>query len=219
MTPTLTLAVYSSAASRGLANALVAGLMAQTYFDTRALDRRMLSQHDRGRGTAIVLVSSADAAWNRTELAAMTGALLVGGIAASDTLIEALAAGARTAINSSIPFDMLLSELHAVLSLKATAVSRDTSDVIRRIRIRAEETERIETLTDREFEVLGMLYAGCSAETLAQALHISVTTARAHIRHILHKLDVHSQIEACALLRRSGQGVRRQRLDLDVSRY
>lgn len=219
MTPTPTLAVYSSATSRGLANALVAGLMARNYFDARALDRRSLPQHDLSRGTAIVLVSSVDATWNRGELAAMRDAVLVGGVETSATLIQALSAGARTVVNPRVPFDVLLEELHAVLSSNDAQISQDTSDMIRRIRIRAQEAERVDELTDREFEVLAMLCAGRSAETLAHALHISVTTARAHIRHILHKLDVHSQIAACALLHRSGHGLRRQQLDLHIGRY
>ena len=53
-------------------------------------------------------------------------------------------------------------------------------------------------LTDREREVLSLLAQGHSTRDIAQFLSISHSTARNHIQNILHKLDVHSRLEAVA---------------------
>ena len=62
-------------------------------------------------------------------------------------------------------------------------------------------------LTAREREVLDLLARGDRAATIAEQLCVSLTTVRAQIRSIHTKLDVNSQLEAVALLRRV-QGVR-----------
>ncbi len=51
-------------------------------------------------------------------------------------------------------------------------------------------------LTDREREVLNLLAQGLSTNDIAQSLSISPATTRNHIRHILHKFQVHSRLEA-----------------------
>ena len=53
-------------------------------------------------------------------------------------------------------------------------------------------------LTDREREVLSLLAQGLSTRDIAQTLSISPSTARNHIQNILHKLNVHSRLEAVA---------------------
>jgi PAS domain S-box-containing protein len=56
----------------------------------------------------------------------------------------------------------------------------------------------VQDLTDREREVLSLLAQGQSTGDIAQALSISHSTARNHIQNILHKLNVHSRLEAVA---------------------
>jgi PAS domain S-box-containing protein len=56
----------------------------------------------------------------------------------------------------------------------------------------------VRDLTDREREVLSLLAQGLSTQDIAQALSISPSTARNHIQNILHKLNVHSRLEAVA---------------------
>lgn len=53
-------------------------------------------------------------------------------------------------------------------------------------------------LTDREREVLSLLAQGLGTRDIAQSLSISSSTVRNHIQNILHKLDVHSRLEAVA---------------------
>jgi DNA-binding CsgD family transcriptional regulator len=56
-----------------------------------------------------------------------------------------------------------------------------------------------EELSEREREVLRSIAAGQPNKQIADALGISVATARNHIQHILRKLGVHSKLEAIAL--------------------
>lgn len=57
---------------------------------------------------------------------------------------------------------------------------------------------RAKDLTDREREVLSLLAQGLSTRKIAQSLSISPATARNHVQNILHKLHVHSRLEAVA---------------------
>lgn len=60
------------------------------------------------------------------------------------------------------------------------------------------------TLTAREREVLGCVAAGLQNKEVAEALGISVATARNHVHRILEKLGVHSKLEALSLCLRNG---------------
>lgn len=51
-------------------------------------------------------------------------------------------------------------------------------------------------LTDREREVLALLVQGLNTRHIAESLSISPSTTRNHIQNILHKLNVHSRLEA-----------------------
>ena len=59
-------------------------------------------------------------------------------------------------------------------------------------------------LSAREREVLALMTVGMDARGIARQCDISVHTCRGHIKSILHKLDVHSQLEAVAEARRRG---------------
>jgi DNA-binding NarL/FixJ family response regulator len=54
------------------------------------------------------------------------------------------------------------------------------------------------TLTFREREILGLLTGGLTTRRIAQQLCLSYQTVRTHIRNVLIKLGVHSQLEAVA---------------------
>ena len=61
-------------------------------------------------------------------------------------------------------------------------------------------------LTTRELEVFGQLAAGRDRRRIARILGVSPHTVRTHIQKIFLKLDVHSVIEALALLRAAEHG-------------
>jgi len=63
---------------------------------------------------------------------------------------------------------------------------------------------RFAGLTNREGEILAALMAGRRAATIARNDFVSLHTIRTQIRSMLHKLEVHSQVEAVALAYRVG---------------
>jgi two-component system nitrate/nitrite response regulator NarL len=59
-------------------------------------------------------------------------------------------------------------------------------------------------LTSREREVLGLLVEGQTSAQIAHSLWISVHTVRTHVQSSMAKLQVHSRLEAAALVARHG---------------
>jgi len=72
---------------------------------------------------------------------------------------------------------------------------------------REQERERLAPftrLTSREADVLHDLMQGLSADDIAATRYVSIATVRSHIRAILQKLHVNSQLAAVALAVQSG---------------
>jgi DNA-binding CsgD family transcriptional regulator len=63
---------------------------------------------------------------------------------------------------------------------------------------------QLQSLTQREREILRRVAAGASSRDIAGELGISYTTVRTHIRSLGRKLDVHSKLEAAAKARALG---------------
>ncbi len=53
-------------------------------------------------------------------------------------------------------------------------------------------------LTPRESEVLGLIARGMKNRDIANALYISQSTAKVHVRHVFEKLGVRTRSEAVA---------------------
>lgn len=60
------------------------------------------------------------------------------------------------------------------------------------------------SLSAREADVLAALMDGRSADAIAQSQYVSLTTVRTHIRSILRKLGVNSQLAAVVLAQQAG---------------
>ena len=60
------------------------------------------------------------------------------------------------------------------------------------------------SLTDREMEVLALLVEGLNNREIAERLFVSRATAKAHVSHILAKMDVSNRGEAIAVALREG---------------
>ena len=58
------------------------------------------------------------------------------------------------------------------------------------------ETPQLETLSNRENEILQLLSKGLLYKEIADQLTISVSTVRQHIHHIYEKLHVQNRTEA-----------------------
>lgn len=136
-------------------------------------------------------------------------------------LARALEAGALTIVAKQQPFADLVDAVLAVRAGDVPAVDPRYHDVVQVARARRAEQDAaravLARLSERETEVLDQLCDGRSAQEIAAAAGVSLTTVRAQIRAVLAKLDVRSQLQAVARaheLRRRAAG-RRPRPERD----
>jgi DNA-binding NarL/FixJ family response regulator len=110
-------------------------------------------------------------------------------------------AGADEVITKAVSFDDLIDRVGRILDgAKSRAPREDLLATLRHHR--DEERRRLEPftrLTAREAEVLNDLMLGIAADDIATTRYVSVATVRSHIRSILQKLEVNSQLAAVAL--------------------
>lgn len=121
---------------------------------------------------------------------------------------ECVEAGAAAVVTKTAPFEVLLDRI-ARLASGADALDRtERMELLEALRAaRQDDRVRLDPfrqLSARESEVLYDLMQGRSADAIAEASFVSVTTVRTHIRSILRKLDVSSQLAAVAMATRAG---------------
>jgi len=109
--------------------------------------------------------------------------------------------GAATALDADQPFARLVAALDAALLRQATTL--DTARLALALRARDAEARRFAELTSREQDVLGHMVQGRVAAEIAATGHVSLATVRSHIRAVLAKLGVSSQVAAVALTQRA----------------
>jgi DNA-binding NarL/FixJ family response regulator len=129
--------------------------------------------------------------------------LVVTGVARQDRLAAAVNAGAAGLLPKSSALHRFLDLVEQAADgrlLMPPAERRRWVEVHRR---RQAEISTLRLLTTREREVLEQLAAGSRAGSIAAASGVSITTVRTHIRSVLTKFGVRSQLEAVALLRAS----------------
>lgn len=64
----------------------------------------------------------------------------------------------------------------------------------------------LSTITEREFEVLQLIYDGKTNQQITEQLYISINTLKRHINNAYDKLDVRTRTEAISKLRRIMMG-------------
>lgn len=120
---------------------------------------------------------------------------------------ECIEAGADAVVSKAVSFDDMLGRVTNILDESKCVKSEQ--DVLRACarEYRREQDARLlrfEGLTPRQSDVLAALQQGRSAEEIAADTFVSLTTVRSHIRSILQKLEVGSQLAAVATANRCG---------------
>jgi LuxR family maltose regulon positive regulatory protein len=64
--------------------------------------------------------------------------------------------------------------------------------------------ELVESLSQREIEILKMVATGATNQAIAERLVITIGTVKSHIHHIFGKLNVQTRTEAVAQARKLG---------------
>jgi two-component system nitrate/nitrite response regulator NarL len=162
-----------------------------------------------------VVLLDLDLGGDRTSLPAIrelvsSGTLVVmmTGVTDRMRLAACIEAGAVGIVSKGDSFERLAAALKEVAARRTLLAPGERDELLRELRIsRQERNERLRlfaTLTPREREVLAALIAGRSAEQIAADDFVSLTTVRTHIRSVLAKLEVRSQLAAVALAQSAG---------------
>jgi DNA-binding NarL/FixJ family response regulator len=116
-------------------------------------------------------------------------------------IIEALRAGASGFLLKDAPTQEVVAAVRAVAAgdaVLSAAVTRQLLDQVAR-RLPAPVSARpdeLDSLTEREHEVLRMLANGLSNAEIAAALVVSEATVKSHVSHILSKLGLRDRVQA-----------------------
>ena len=116
----------------------------------------------------------------------------------------ALDAGAVSVLHKGESLDELFQNIRDVVDGHIVMRPARRDELLQHGRRRSAVDAKLRSLSPRENEVLGALIEGTSAETIASEQFVSLGTVRSHIRSILRKLGVKSQLAAVAAARRAG---------------
>ena len=74
----------------------------------------------------------------------------------------------------------------------------------KRIRAIYDDRKKRPSLSEREIEIVRLVAKGFSNDELAERIHLSPETIKAHLRHVYEKLGVESRVEAVTEAMRTG---------------
>lgn len=122
-------------------------------------------------------------------------------------VFEALRAGASGFALKSRPLEELLSAIRVIAAGEALLAPSVTRRLIARFADRvapARAPRELDSLTEREREVLALIARGLSNAELAGALHVSVPTAKTHVSRVLTKLGARDRTQLVVIAYESG---------------
>ena len=113
---------------------------------------------------------------------------------------EDVYAGLRAGARAYLLKDVQPEELFKCIRAVHRGETYLQSKIASKLALRVQE----EALTDREVQILGLLAEGKSNKGIAQALFISESTVKTHLKSLFTKLDATSRAEAIAFAARRG---------------
>jgi DNA-binding NarL/FixJ family response regulator len=122
-------------------------------------------------------------------------------------VLGALRAGASGFVLKEAPPEEILEAIHVVAAgdaLIAPAVTRAVIAELGRRPAKAELAARLDDLTPRERQVLGLLARGLSNTEIADELVVGEGTVKTHVAHVLSKLGVRDRVQAVVFAYESG---------------
>ena len=155
----------------------------------------------------LFLTVSSDGSMRALELFRDHGIAVVIITATSDPVLHArcLESGAAGVIEKSAPIERLIDAVHRSLRREPVMSAAKVAELQAALRVaRREEAQAspLQALTGKERAVLKALTRGHSAGRIARDQGVSILTVRTHIRNLLLKLDVHTQLEAVVMAAR-----------------
>jgi DNA-binding NarL/FixJ family response regulator len=128
-----------------------------------------------------------------------------------ERIVNAIRAGAAAWVRKDESLERLLQAIRGVARGESWLPPRELGNVLRllaREQDRHRKSEQmLAALTPRERAVLACLAEGTGRrDAVAKQLNLSVNTVRTHLQNLMAKLDVHSALEAVALIREEKDG-------------
>ena len=106
-----------------------------------------------------------------------------------------MSSGADGYLEKTVSMDEFCEAIQSVLN-GHSYYSQRVIDAMRRIMVKPEEKDELDSLTNREREVLQLIAEGYSSKEIATQLDISVKTAETHRAKLMKKLNIHKAVEA-----------------------
>ena len=124
------------------------------------------------------------------------------------TIIEALRAGARGWISKDMDLDALVDAIAQVsagrLFLSLPVMTSVVHRLLSTLPVDSVSHSFIDSLTQRELEILRCLVAGMSKREIAARLFLSIHTVRSHVQRLMRRADQHSTLSLIAMARHVG---------------
>jgi two-component system nitrate/nitrite response regulator NarL len=121
---------------------------------------------------------------------------------------QALALGARAVVPKDAPLSSIAAALRRLRDGTGAMAAEERRALVAHYRAQharaAEQHELLETLSQRESEILSHLTWGQAVGEIARLSFVSEATVRTQVRSVLAKLGVSSQLAAVALARNNG---------------
>ena len=142
------------------------------------------------------------------QVAGLTRVVILTTYELDEYVFDALAAGASAFLLKAAPPEELIRAIRIVASgdaLLAPSVTRRLiEEFARRPQPVDHKPQELKTLTERELEVLREVAGGFANAEIAQRLHVSETTVKTHVAHMLDKLGLRDRVQAVILAYEAG---------------
>ena len=123
--------------------------------------------------------------------------IVITGHPESSVLFQALGAGAAGFVAKPCSVDETLTAIKEVLS-EGVVLSKTALPYLRQIILRVKNNDPGWNLTEREEQIIALIFERKSYKDIADSLKIGHATVHTHMDHLFKKLGVHSQEELIA---------------------
>jgi DNA-binding NarL/FixJ family response regulator len=142
------------------------------------------------------------------QVSSQTKVIILTTFELDEYVFDALAAGASGFLLKAAPPEDLIKAIRVVAQGEALLAPSITRRLIEEFGKRPErmpgKSKELESLTDREQEVLKEVAKGLTNAEIAAHLHVSETTVKTHVAHLLGKLELRDRVQAVILAYESG---------------
>ncbi len=136
------------------------------------------------------------------QISSMTRVVILTTYELDEYVFAALSAGASAFLLKSAPPEELVNAVRVVMAGEALLSPSVTKRLIQEFAGRPEripKREAIKGLTERELAVLHQVARGLSNAEIASELHVSESTVKTHVAHVLDKLGLRDRVQAVIL--------------------